>query len=107
MIEIQAELPKVRSVAHRLAALPEVYFVGISTGNYDVFASAVFRSNEELLDFITGRLARIPGIVRTSTSSILRLVKRSLTFGLPTEFARNERPFRKNTAVKRKKRMAG
>src|SRR5687768_15369782 len=32
IVEIQAELPKVRAVAQRLAALPEVYFVGITSG---------------------------------------------------------------------------
>jgi Lrp/AsnC family transcriptional regulator for asnA, asnC and gidA len=88
IVEIQAELPKVRAVARRLATLPEVYFVGITTGGYDLLAAAVFRSNEDLLDFTLRRLPAIPGIVRTSTSSILELVKRSLTIGLPEEPAR-------------------
>jgi Lrp/AsnC family transcriptional regulator for asnA, asnC and gidA len=88
IVEIQAELPKVRAVAQRLAALPEVYFVGITSGGYDLLAAAVFRSNEDLLDFTLRRLPTIPGIVRTSTSSILELVKRALTIGLPEEPAR-------------------
>jgi Lrp/AsnC family transcriptional regulator for asnA, asnC and gidA len=83
MINIQTEMPKIRSVARDLAATPEVYFVGITTGGYDIFAAAVFRSNHELLDFITRRLAKIPGIIRTSTSTILDLVKRGLAYGVP------------------------
>jgi Lrp/AsnC family transcriptional regulator for asnA, asnC and gidA len=83
ILEIQAEMPKVRNVARRLAATPQVYFVGITTGSFDILAAAVFKSNEELLDFITHRLSTIPGIIRTSTSSILELVKRSMTIGLP------------------------
>lgn len=85
VIEIQAEVAKVRSVARRLAAVPEVHFIGITTGSYDLLATAVFRSNEELLDFVTHRLARIKGIARTSTSTVLELVKRSLTFRLPDQ----------------------
>src|SRR3989442_716964 len=89
IIEIQAEISKVRSVAQRLAIAPEVNFVGITTGGYDVLAAVLFRSNHELLDFTTGRLASIPGIIRTSTSSVLHLVKRTLQVPLPTPFAGN------------------
>ena len=89
IIEIQAEISKVRSVAQRLASAPEVNFVGITTGGYDVLAAALFRSNDELLDFTTGRLASIPGIIRTSTSSVLHLVKRTLQVPLPTPFDGN------------------
>ncbi|MBI4608402.1 MAG: Lrp/AsnC family transcriptional regulator [Candidatus Rokubacteria bacterium] len=91
IIEVQAELRKIRPVAQRLAAAPEVYFVGITTGGYDVLAAAVFRSNDELLDFITRRLSGIPGIVRTSTSSVLEVVKRTMTFPLPDTMSRERR----------------
>jgi Lrp/AsnC family transcriptional regulator for asnA, asnC and gidA len=89
IIEIQAEISKVRSVAQRLARAPEVNFVGVTTGGYDVLAAALFRSNEELLDFTTLRLASIPGIIRTSTSSVLQLVKRTVNFPLPVDLTRN------------------
>lgn len=89
IIEVQAELKKIRAVARRLAEVPEVYFVGITTGGYDLLVGAVFRSNEELLNFVTGRLANIPGIIRTSTSSVLELVKRNMTFSLPSVLAQN------------------
>jgi Lrp/AsnC family transcriptional regulator for asnA, asnC and gidA len=94
IVEIQAELKQIRPVAKRLAAAPEVYFVGITTGGYDVLAGAVFRSNADLLDFITGRLSRIPGITRSSTSSVLEVVKRTMTFPLPADIARTPRRVR-------------
>jgi Lrp/AsnC family transcriptional regulator for asnA, asnC and gidA len=93
IIEIQADLRKMRAVAQQLAAAPEVYFVGLTTGGYDILAGAVFRSNDELLEFMTGALARIPGIIRTSTSSVLQVVKRSLTFGLPRGSPSRRAPF--------------
>jgi Lrp/AsnC family transcriptional regulator for asnA, asnC and gidA len=83
MIEVQTEMSKVESVAQRVAAAPEVTFVAITTGSYDILVAAVFRSNEELLEFVTGRLSRIPGISRTTTSSVLKLVKRTLSVRLP------------------------
>ena len=60
---VEVELARMRSVAQRLARARQVYFVGIATGGYDVLVGAVFRTNEELLDFITGPMAKVPGIV--------------------------------------------
>jgi Lrp/AsnC family transcriptional regulator for asnA, asnC and gidA len=104
VVEIQAEMPKIRSVARSLAEAPEVYFVGITTGGYDVLAAAVFRSNQELLDFITRRLSRVPGIVRTTTSSVLEVVKRTPTFVAPEAVSTNgraPRPARRARAARR------
>ena len=84
---VEVELARMRSVAQRLARARQVYFVGIATGGYDVLVGAVFRTNKELLDFITGPMAKVPGIVGISTSSILEVVKRSMTFDLPEEAA--------------------
>jgi Lrp/AsnC family transcriptional regulator for asnA, asnC and gidA len=85
ILEIHAELARIRSVARELSLRSEVYFVAITTGNYDILAGAVFRSNEEMLEFITDYLPRVPGIVRTSTSTVLDVVKRFLTFAAPEE----------------------
>lgn len=87
LLEVKCDLKRIRSVAQRLAKAPEVTFVGIVAGGYDILAAAIFRSNEEFIDFITTRLSRIPGIVSTETSSVVELVKRT-TFGLPEETLR-------------------
>lgn len=76
IIEIQVDLSQIGSVARRLAMLPEIYFVGITTGSFDIFAAALFCSNEHMHEFVTQRLARVPGIQRTVTSNITRIVKR-------------------------------
>ena len=83
IIEIQTDIPRVRTVAGKLAELSEVHFIGMTAGSYDVIATAVFRSNAELLDFVTNRLRRIKGIGRTQTSTVLELVKRAMTFDVP------------------------
>jgi Lrp/AsnC family transcriptional regulator, regulator for asnA, asnC and gidA len=83
-IEIQVELTKLDSVARQLARDPEVYLVYIMTGRYDILVGAVFRTNEDFRKFITGKLPKIPGIKRVSSSNVLELVKRSMSFPLPS-----------------------
>jgi len=83
LIEIQAEIAKIETVAQQLARAPEIYLVGITTGRYDIHVGAVFRTNEEFLEFITTRLSKISGITRVSSSPILRVVKRSMSYVFP------------------------
>jgi len=79
-IEFQVELAKIEKIAERLARLPDVFFVGIGTGLFDIIAAAVFRSNEHMHEFMITGLARIPGIQRSCTSNITRIVKREYVF---------------------------
>lgn len=83
MIEIQVKPPYIVKVAERLAQMPEFYFVGICTGAFDIYAGAVVRSVEDMYELTTRRLAHVPGIVRTSTSNIIRLVKRDYSYPVP------------------------
>lgn len=76
-ISIDVELKAVEAVTQALANFDEVFFVAITTGEHNLFVAGVFRSNEDLLRFLTVRLARMPGVMRTSTSNVLRLVKRT------------------------------
>jgi Lrp/AsnC family transcriptional regulator for asnA, asnC and gidA len=94
IIEIQGEPSRIPVVARQLAKAPETFFVGITTGRCDIFVSAVFRSNDELLDFLTTRLAKIRGITRTSTSTVLEVVKRTLALSVPKSPATRRGPAR-------------
>lgn len=76
IIEIQVDPRRIERAAEKLAEFPEIFFLGISTGSFDVFASALFRSSEHMYEFMTRRLTRVPGIQRTVTSSIVRILKR-------------------------------
>jgi Lrp/AsnC family transcriptional regulator for asnA, asnC and gidA len=101
MIDIQVEPTKIRRVARKLAEATEVYFVGITTGSHDISIGAIFKSTTELLQFITERLGKIPGIVRTTTSSVLEVVKRTWTHGLPIDVSDNgHRVRRRSIAAK-------
>jgi Lrp/AsnC family transcriptional regulator for asnA, asnC and gidA len=83
IIQIQVAPPRLEKVAQVLAELPEVFFLGIATGGFDIVAAAVFRSNEHLYELMTKRFARIAGIQRTSTLGIVRIVKRAYSYPVP------------------------
>lgn len=83
IILLECEVGKITAVAERLARVPELYFVGIAVGTFDVFAAGLFRSNQELLNFVKEQLPKTPGVVRHSISSILEIAKRTIPSGLP------------------------
>jgi Lrp/AsnC family transcriptional regulator for asnA, asnC and gidA len=86
-IEVEVESGKVDEVAERIAQFEEVVFEGISTGRADIFVSCVFRSTQHMDHFLTRQLASIEGIRRTSSSILLRIVRRQHRYAA---FARDD-----------------
>lgn len=72
-------------IGEQLAAMREVRTVRYTTGEYDLIIEAVFPSNDDLLHFLTNRLASIPGIQATVTSHVLKNIKQSCDWILPRE----------------------
>lgn len=72
---ISVALPAMHEVAEALRAYPEVRYVGMSAGRYDIMVEAFFSDQEHLLDFVTDRLGSLTGIVDVETSIILKVVK--------------------------------
>jgi Lrp/AsnC family transcriptional regulator for asnA, asnC and gidA len=98
LIGLHVELERVRNIADRLAVFSEVYFVGIATGGYEIILSAIFRSTDELADFLINRMPTIPGIIKASTYQYLAFTKRQMNLPpLPTQGAR-EPPARAEAA---------
>lgn len=87
MMEIEVESRRIRHVAQDLSKIPDVYFVYITTGSFDVFAGATFSTNEEMVDFLTNTLSKVEGIVRVNTRTILEVHKRVFKF-LPRNVAK-------------------
>lgn len=77
IFEIRVALAERERVAERLAQFSEIFFLGSCTGVFDVFAAACFRSSEHLREFVTGRLASVPGISAVNSSTMMEIVKRS------------------------------
>ena len=81
MIGIRCESDKLVSVAERIAEMPEVDYVVITAGTYDLLIETVCEDNEALLRFLTERLRSIEGVRETETFVYLRLVKQTYQYG--------------------------
>lgn len=75
-IEIIVHPPFLESAAGEIAEFPEIFFLGICTGNFDILAVGLFYSNDHMYEFLSSRLANVQGIDRVSTSHIIRTLKR-------------------------------
>ena len=58
-----------------IAALPEVSYVAVVSGEYDLEVDVMCRDLEYLTELVTQRIQRVPGVSSTCTNMILRVVK--------------------------------
>lgn len=75
VISVQVEPERIAEAANTIAAMPQVMWSAITAGAHDIMLMASFRNQEEMFEFLTDRLARIPGTLRTETSVALRVLK--------------------------------
>ena len=83
ILGISVQLPHLHDVADRMVAYPEVRYVGMSTGRYDVIVEAFFHDQEHLLEFVSKRLGGLPGVTGVETSLILKVAKFSYEWEIP------------------------
>ena len=81
LIGIRCEPGRLVAVADALAALPEVDYVVVTTGRYDILIEMVSEDNEGLLRVLTDRLPAIDGVRDTEIFTYLRLVKQTYQYG--------------------------
>jgi Lrp/AsnC family transcriptional regulator for asnA, asnC and gidA len=81
MIGIRCQADKLMEVAARVAEFPEVDYVVITAGTYDILIETVCEDNEGLLRFLAERLRTIDGVRDTETFVYLRMVKQSYQWG--------------------------
>ena len=79
---IEVEPGRVREVAGKVAELPQISYVACATGALDVSVSLRVRTIEELFNFVTEKLGKIPG-VRHTQSHILPVKIKDLDTWLP------------------------
>jgi Lrp/AsnC family transcriptional regulator for asnA, asnC and gidA len=81
MIGIRCEADRLMAVADAAAAFPEVDYVVIAAGSYDLLIEVVCEDNESLLRFLVERLRTIDGVRDTETFVYLRMVKQTYQWG--------------------------
>jgi Lrp/AsnC family transcriptional regulator for asnA, asnC and gidA len=68
-------------VADLLAEMPEVEYVVITAGSYDVIVEVVCEDDDHLLDLVSGRIRALPGVTATETFVYLKLRKQLYNWG--------------------------
>ena len=69
-------------VAEALTALPEVDYVVITAGSFDLMVEVVAESDEDLLRLISNDIRKIDGVLATETFMYLRLHKQTYSWGV-------------------------
>jgi len=80
MIGVNAE-GDLRDVADKLSALPEVDYVVITAGSFDILVEVVCEDDAHLLSLLNDSIRSVPGVQHTETFVYLRLAKQTYTWG--------------------------
>lgn len=75
IIGVSVSLTSMHAVGDAIRAYPQVRYVGMSAGRYDLIVEAFFSNQEQLLDFVTDKLGALDGVNNIETSVILKVVK--------------------------------
>jgi Lrp/AsnC family transcriptional regulator for asnA, asnC and gidA len=87
---VEVEPGRVREVAQQAAEFPQSSYVACATGESDVSISLRVRSIEELFEFVTEKLGKIPGVRRTQSYLLPLKIKDIDTWLPPNMFDTNE-----------------
>jgi len=71
----------VRLVADKLSALPEVDYVVMCAGSFDILAEVVCEKDDRLLEVLNDSVRSIPGVRATETFLYLKLAKQTYSWG--------------------------
>jgi len=75
MIGVSVQPPLLDEVATMIATFPEVSYLIMVSGEFDLFVEALCRDRDHLATFLNEKLLRVPGITRTQTFITLRTYK--------------------------------
>lgn len=70
-----------RVVADRLAEIPEVDYVVLSAGSFDILAEVVCENDDALIELLNHRIRKIDGVSSTETFLYLQLKKQKYDWG--------------------------
>src|ERR1700741_3621978 len=70
-----------RGVADTIAAIPEVSYVVVVSGSFDLLMEVVCEDDDHLLALLNDKVRSIPGVRSTETFTYLRLYKQTYAWG--------------------------
>lgn len=81
LVGVQIDRSLQRSIESALQALPEVRFIGLTIGSFDMMIEVWMPDPEELLNFLNERLSTLEGVRKVEAWQILKLSKYSYDWG--------------------------
>jgi Lrp/AsnC family transcriptional regulator for asnA, asnC and gidA len=81
MIGVSVQPGLIDDVAHQLAQYPEVSYLFMASGGFDLFVEIYCRDREHFVSFLNEKLQRVAGVERTETFMILKMYKLSYRWG--------------------------
>jgi Lrp/AsnC family transcriptional regulator for asnA, asnC and gidA len=70
-----------RAIADQIAEIPEVDYVVICAGGFDLLVELVCTDDEHLLDLLNEKVRAVPGVTFTETFMYLKLAKQTYAWG--------------------------
>jgi Lrp/AsnC family transcriptional regulator for asnA, asnC and gidA len=81
MIGVRCEAAQLMEAAAAISEFPEVDYLVVTAGAYDLLVEVVCEDNEALLGFLTQKLRQVAGVRETETFVYLRMVKQVYSWG--------------------------
>lgn len=81
MIGIAVQAGEVDAVAHRIVQFPEVSYLFMASGGFDLFAEVYCKDMQHFVTFLSQSLQQVPGVQRTESFMILKMFKLSYHWG--------------------------
>jgi Lrp/AsnC family transcriptional regulator for asnA, asnC and gidA len=69
-------------VADKLASLPEVDYVVVTAGSFDLLVEVVCNDDQHLLSLLNNSIRAVPGVRDSETFVYLKLAKQTYTWGV-------------------------
>jgi Lrp/AsnC family transcriptional regulator for asnA, asnC and gidA len=76
MLKIDVDVKKIETISRELSKIDQIWYIVHTTGSSDIYAEFNSRSIDELNEFISQKIHKIDGIIKTETSLVLKYIKR-------------------------------
>jgi Lrp/AsnC family transcriptional regulator for asnA, asnC and gidA len=81
MIGVSIQSGQIDRAAAQIAQFPEVSYLFMASGEFDLFVEVYCRNGEHFVSFLNQKLQHVPGVLRTQTFMILKMYKISYRWG--------------------------
>ena len=71
----------IEAIAAQVEQFPEVDYVVVTAGSFDLLVEVVVEDDDHLLELINSRIRSVPGVLRSETFLYLKLVKQTYNWG--------------------------